>query len=82
MNVLCYEAGDKRASPDIMARYREYMESEEKKLPLAKRHAARAPLAPRTEAEERAALRSEYFRLAYKRHRKTASRGQERLDAF
>ena len=65
-----------------MARYREYIVEKNKKLSPKKRYQAGAQPAPRTETEERAALRAEYFRVARARHRPTAPRKTKVIDAW
>ena len=66
-----------------MVRYREYIQEKEKKLSAKDRARRRggAVVAPRTEAEERAALRAEYFRKSSGRSRKTYARQERLIDA-
>jgi len=74
--VLCYEAADKRVSPNLlyrgtrMVRFKEeYYDRQKKKAPPAGTDCPEAT--ERSQAAERAALRAEYFRVSRLRCSKT-----------
>ncbi len=71
--MICYKAHKRRATPDIMGvSWREYVQEKQKKLTPVQRFRENAGLAApkRTEAEERAAIRAKYFRVARARYHK------------
>jgi len=86
--VLCYEAGDRRASPNLMGvSWREHVAEQQKRLTQVERYRANNPARevveapPRSEAAERAALRAEYFRKSSARRVKAHPYQKRLIDA-